>query len=123
MSWVALEKPIRKRKNMKNWNQDVVRIVKATPAKAAPSSICIRMTQKRFVLKMSMKGLHRGLMIQGSCSQLVYKAICVFVSPIWSRMTTETEVTITLGSPSAAYTVGIHHQGDLVLLFSMLLSD
>ena len=50
MSWVALEKPIRKRKNMMNWNQLEVPMVKATPAKAAPRSICIAITHHLFVL-------------------------------------------------------------------------
>ena len=71
MSCVALEKAIRKKKNMVPWNQNPVLTVNATPAKAAPSSNCMDSTHHRLVLYKSTNGLHSGLITHGSPSQAV----------------------------------------------------
>ena len=101
MSWVALEKAIRKKKNIVPWNQKLAFSVKATPANDEPSNNCIASTHQRLVLYKSTNGLHRGLMTQGKPSQLVYSPISVSVMPSCIYITTATVMTTTLGSPSA----------------------
>ena len=49
MSWVALEKAIRKKKAIVPWNQKGVFNVKATPASDEPSSSCMASTHQRLV--------------------------------------------------------------------------
>ena len=79
-------------------------------------SACIVSTHQRLVFKRSMKGLHKGLMTQGRASHPVKRPTSASVSPICMYMTTERAVTMTLGSPSAKYRVGIQAHGFLLFL-------
>ena len=119
MSWVALQKAIRKKKHIVAWNQKAVGMENAMPASEAPMRACIVNTHQRLVFKRSMKGLQRGLMTQGKASQPVKRPTSASVKPICIYITTESPVTIMLGSPSAKYRVGIHAHG--LRLFLLLI--
>ena len=85
---------------------------KASAAKRPHRSNCMAVTHQRLVLRMSTKGLQKGLMSQGRYSRLVYRAISAFPIPIRLNRITEMLLITKYGIPSAKYREGTQSQGE-----------
>ena len=71
MSWVEEQKATtNKNINEVSKKLGVFKVI-AAPAKETPIKPCIKYVHHRFVLKISIKGLHAGLKTQGADSKLV----------------------------------------------------
>ena len=120
MSCVALLNAISQKNASDSCNHISVCSVSATPASAAPTSICITSIHQRFVFRLSTIGLHSGFITHGRYSHEVYSAISVFDSPMLVYITVDKTITIMYGKASAKYSDGTHEAGCVVFLFSFI---
>src|SRR5687768_11334461 len=84
---------------------------KATPASANAIASWVPTTQCFFVLNISVMGAHMNLNEYGAESEAVYSAISVFEMPRFLYISAATTPIVTLGKPSAKYSVGTQNAG------------